>query len=253
MARRSIRFEEAHLVPALNLISANKAFVTDAAGSILVLQRPRDFALRDWVIYLLHNAAEVEHTLMVQYLFAMYSLNPQARNPNNTPSASTTQWAQTISQIAIEEMGHLLTVQNILRFVGGPLCFEREDFPIPTNIYPFTFELEPLSKNSLAKYVFAEMPAHELPEEVITHAERSEIEARARTAAGVKEGAFLNHVGILYATLIDAFADPLFNDPQTAGFPHNAEKFQHIADDFESEGNDSISAPRPQTWSVNAS
>ena len=71
MARRSIRFDESHLVSATNLSTANLAFFADeTTGGAVVLQRPRDFSVRDWAIYLLHNAAEVEHALMVQYLFA---------------------------------------------------------------------------------------------------------------------------------------------------------------------------------------
>ena len=55
-------------------------------------------------------------------------------------------------------MGHLVTVQNLLRSLGAPLSLARDEFPVNTGFYPFAFRLEPLSKNSAAKYAFAEMP-----------------------------------------------------------------------------------------------
>ena len=45
--------------------------VLDAAGQVVV---PPEFSGRDYAIFLLRIAAEVEHSLMAQYLFAAYSL-----------------------------------------------------------------------------------------------------------------------------------------------------------------------------------
>jgi rubrerythrin len=93
---------------------------------------------------------------MIQYLYAAYSLGgPQV--PQDKVQL-VNGWRRTFIDIAREEMGHLASVQNLLRFVGGPLNLEREDFPFRTGFYPFRFKLERLTKNSLAKYVYAEMP-----------------------------------------------------------------------------------------------
>jgi hypothetical protein len=93
---------------------------------------------------------------MVQYLYAAYLLGgPQV--PQDKQQL-VNGWRRTLLDIAREEMGHLASVQNLLRFVGGPLNLEREDFPFRTGFYPFRFKLERLTKNSLAKYVYAEMP-----------------------------------------------------------------------------------------------
>ena len=72
---------------------------------------------------------------------------------------SARHWREVILGIAKEEMGHLITVQNILRLIGGPLHLEREDYPFRSDFYPFYFKLEPATKDSLAKYVVAEAPA----------------------------------------------------------------------------------------------
>jgi hypothetical protein len=244
MKRRRIRFDQ--LVPARNLrrVSPDSPYAyrtveapavdtrevaapaqapsTVVMPTMMVRSRPRDIGLRDWAIYLLHNAALIEHALMIQYLYATYSLDanaggPAADNPANPVSASS--WTKPIRDIAVEEMGHLLTVQNILRFVGGAITFTREDFPIPTAVYPFPFQLERLTKDVLAKYVYAEMPDGEVPAGIMSPALRADVEARAQKAAAGAGGSFVNHVGTLYATLLDVFSDPAFQSPSTSGFP----------------------------------
>src|SRR3954470_5829816 len=52
---------------------------------------------------LLRVAAQIEHALMAQYLYAGYSFEPAQR---------------AIVDVAIEEMSHLMTVQNLLRCIG---------------------------------------------------------------------------------------------------------------------------------------
>src|ERR1051325_4360454 len=125
-------------------------FAVDLVTSVAMTEWPASdprLAPRDEVIFLLHTAAEVEHALLVQYLYAGWSA------PDTHP-----EWRTRILQIARQEMGHLITVQNILRALGGSLNFEREDYPFRSDFYPFRFRLEPLSISSLAKYVIAEMP-----------------------------------------------------------------------------------------------
>ena len=61
---------------------------------------------RDEAVFLLTAAAEVEHALMVQYLFAAYSIRT-----DSLPGTAEIQ--EQLIQIAREEMGHLATVQNL--------------------------------------------------------------------------------------------------------------------------------------------
>ncbi|MFO1002900.1 MAG: ferritin-like domain-containing protein [Planctomycetaceae bacterium] len=111
---------------------------------------------RDEAIFLLQAAAEVEHALMVQYLFAAYSLRRQDQSAAHLTLIDG--WQETLLQIAREEMAHLATVQNLLIVLGGPLNFEREHSPFTSELYPFRFKLQRLSTRSLAKYVTAERP-----------------------------------------------------------------------------------------------
>jgi hypothetical protein len=155
-------------------------------------------APRDEAVFLLHTGAEIEHALLVQYLYAAYSL----KSPKEVPqeyAGMVRAWKKTLLGIAREEMGHLITVQNLLRLIGGPLNLEREDYPFRSQLYPFPFRLERLSRGSLAKYVVAEMPYFAEPPE-----ELRGIVARAATASTMA----VNQVGEIYARVMQLLAAP---------------------------------------------
>src|SRR5688572_22924271 len=155
-------------------------------------------APRDEMVFLLHTGAEIEHALLVQYLYAAYSV----KSPKEVPSEhakKVREWKRTLLDIAREEMGHLISVQNLLRLIGGPINLEREDYPFRSQLYPFPFRLEPLSRASLAKYVVAEMPnILDPPDEV------KEIVALA-TGGGTTQ---VNQVGEIYARVIQLLSAP---------------------------------------------
>jgi hypothetical protein len=170
-------------------------------------------AAREQAIAFLHLGSEVEHALMVQYLYAAYSLEENQKRTEYR--ALVLKWRSVVAEIAREEMGHLATVQNILTLIGGPLCFEREDYPIiDSNLWPFAVELEPLTKDSLAKYVLAEMPSDEVLSKLKLSEEIDQIKRRVERA----EGASVNRVGELYGKIIALFTEgPLIQGPAVPG------------------------------------
>jgi hypothetical protein len=168
-----------------------------AAAAPLVIDPP--LAPRDEVIFLLHVAAEVEHALLVQYLYAAFSVRLAGKFGTGAPANAavlTKSWFDGILQTAEEEMGHLLTVQNILSYVGGPLTLEREDFPFRADVYPFHFRLQPLQRRSLGKYVAAERPD---PVEGLTAEERQDLD---QLLQDVSHDETINRVGRVYDRLI---------------------------------------------------
>jgi rubrerythrin len=177
----------------------------------------------DSAIFFLHIASEVEHALMVQYLYAAFSLG--GRQVPEEKRELVNEWRVTILGVAREEMGHLITVQNILHSIGGPLTFQREDFPFDSQLYPFHFALEPLTKQSLAKYVVAEMPSEDF---LRKHRKDllKEIQPIKRLAAKGNKSENINRVGMIYdkvQQLLDA-VDPGDFLPDSLGFqsPHSA-------------------------------
>jgi hypothetical protein len=152
---------------------------------------------------LLRAAAEIEHGLLVQYLYAAYSCTKvNTRGP--------------IVQIAKEEMGHLICVQNLILAVGGHPYFGRDEFPTaPTSggtVFPFPLMLEPLSLGSLAKYVVAESPDLET-----IHDKALQKRLEPIIAAGKdKAQQAINHVGALYIALYWLFKE---DDSAPADWP----------------------------------
>jgi hypothetical protein len=158
---------------------------------------PAEFDWRDYTVFLLHVAAEIEHALMVQYLFAAYSLGADEDAPEPLQQEARA-WQETILGIAKEEMGHLVTVQNLLTALGAPLNFDREDYPWGSPFYPFELDLQPLSRESLAAYVCAEAP------DDWSGAKADEI--RALAAQGTDQP--VNRVGALYERLTAILSNP---------------------------------------------
>jgi hypothetical protein len=118
-------------------------------------ERPPGLSWRDYLIMLLHIASGVEHALMVQYLYAAYSLG--GRNPTPKQAEMIARWQRSILNIAREEMGHLLTVQNILALLGAPPNFNRGETPFDAAVSPIPFVLAPLTREVAASFTYAEM------------------------------------------------------------------------------------------------
>ncbi len=161
-------------------------------------QLPPEFSWHDYAVLLLHIAAEVEHALMAEYLYAAYSLGGAQVPAKHRDRVR--RWQEVVLGIAKEEMGHLITVQNVLRFVGGPLNLDREDYPWGAQFYPFEFTLEPLTKDSLARYIYAEMPSGWDTEEAREIAERAQ-----QGSTGQQQ---LHRVGELYDRMQKILATP---------------------------------------------
>jgi hypothetical protein len=178
--------------------------VTNNTESIAVqleksLEKTRDMSWHDYLIAMLHLGSALEHSLMVQYLFAAYSLGGPQVPVKHRPMVQ--EWQETILAVAREEMGHLLTVQNVLTLLGAGLSLDRGNFPWPIE----WFDFEPLSLGSLACYVYAEMPYDE------DFPERAQIERLARahlTRNGKKMAAQLHPVGEVYTDIMKLLGDP---------------------------------------------
>jgi hypothetical protein len=246
---------EARAVPALAAAAARETTVTPPASSMMaaieagIPVHDPPLSARDEAIFLLHTAAEIEHALLVQYLYAAYSLKLPAQIPSNEEEhrRAVATWRGTLIGIAQEEMGHLMTVQNLLLLLGGPVNFEREDFPFRSALYPFHFTLEPLSKESLAKYVLAERPQGGLEEGL-------ECELRGRASLDT-QGIPVNRVGALYARLYCLFTAAADESEGDLWFPCAALSTSgtpslHLADDDFVEGSAIAQYQGDRSWSL---
>jgi len=134
--------------PARRPSSAERAFLQVGVPAIADALTPREDA-----IGLLQLAAEVEHALLVQYLYAAASIDLSA-------GAESRNARRRIVTIAIQEMGHLIAAQNLLLSIGGREAhhFERDDLRTASDRNPLPLVLEGVSHAALAKFITIEKP-----------------------------------------------------------------------------------------------
>src|SRR6476661_1506307 len=116
---------------------------------------------REALIYMLCQAAELEHGIMCQYLFAAFSLK-QREDEGLTPEELdvVTRWRRTIAHVATEEMLHLALVQNVLSAIGAAPHLPRPNLPAPARHYPagVNLTLVPFGEPALQHFMFLERP-----------------------------------------------------------------------------------------------
>jgi CDGSH-type Zn-finger protein/uncharacterized Fe-S cluster protein YjdI len=116
---------------------------------------------REDVLYLLAEAAAIEHNLMCCYLYAAFSLKRSAEDGlTEEESVALARWRATINSVAIEEMSHLSLVANLTCALGGRPNFDRPNFPVPLGYHPagVALRLAPFNLDTLDHFIFLERP-----------------------------------------------------------------------------------------------
>jgi hypothetical protein len=179
------------------------------------------------LIRLLREAAEIEHDLMLQYLYGAFSLKPAYQELVGAPTPNT----NTFFGVIVQEMQHLGGVNRLLVDLNAAPVLTRQDFPYESDIYPFAFELVPLSQNSLAKFTYCEAAADALKE----------------PAPGAKPGSprlmdqlkgtlgsiAPNHVGHLYDAVIETLREVKNKNLAKIEFDAWFESLDHIKEEGE--------------------
>ena len=116
---------------------------------------------REALIYMLCEAAELEHGIMCQYLFAAFSLKQAAEEGlTETELAATARWRKQVSHVATQEMLHLALVHNLLSAIGAAPHLARPNLPAPAHHYPagVNLTLVPFGEPALRHFMFLERP-----------------------------------------------------------------------------------------------
>src|SRR6516165_5639860 len=164
---------------------------------------------REALIYMLCEAAELEHGIMCQYLFAAFSLK-QSTSEGLTEDelAAVTRWRKQISHVATQEMLHLALVHNLLSAIGAAPHLARPNFPAPASHYPAGVQLTllPFGQEALQHFMFLERPEGM----ALDDAEGLATVARARPVVNerdiVPQGQDFATVGHLYRSIEQGFA-----------------------------------------------
>ena len=116
---------------------------------------------REQVIHLLTEAAELEHNILCSYLYAAFSLKRgMEEGLSERQAVAVAQWRHVILKVAVEEMGHLAIVNNLLVAIGGAPHFNRPNLPVAEGYLPscFTVRLTPFEQATLDHFIFLERP-----------------------------------------------------------------------------------------------
>ena len=116
---------------------------------------------REALIYMLFEAAELEHGIMCQYLFAAFSLKHRADEGLTADELEAVlRWRTVVAHVATEEMLHLVLVQNLLSAIGSAPHLARPNLPAPARHYPagVNVTLVPFGEPALRHFMFLERP-----------------------------------------------------------------------------------------------
>lgn len=125
------------------------------------MESPVRIENRAQLIYLLTEAAELEHGIMCCYLFAAFSIKKDtSEGITEEQLRIARRWRGGILQIAIQEMVHMALACNLLSAVGGSPHLRRPNLPSSPRAYPpsFRLALAPFTRETLASFAFIESP-----------------------------------------------------------------------------------------------
>jgi hypothetical protein len=133
----------------------------DLRSEQLVQERAIVIEHRSALIYMVCAAAELEHALMCEYLYAAFSLK-RSIEEGLTPEQlnAVERWRSTVLMVAQQEMLHLAINCNLLTALGVSPHLSRPNLPQPARHYPSGVRLEllPFGEQALRHFLFLERP-----------------------------------------------------------------------------------------------
>jgi Ferritin-like len=118
-------------------------------------------AHREHLWWLLAEAAQLEHMIMCQYLYADFSLKEGTdEGLTGEQVEMVDRWRKTLRGIAVEEMLHLALVANLMSAIGAAPALGRPNFPQRSGYFPSGLQLDllPFGEQALRHFLFLERP-----------------------------------------------------------------------------------------------
>ncbi len=118
-------------------------------------------AHREHLWWLLAEAAQLEHMIMCQYLFAEFSLKDATGDGLTAEQGEAVErWRKVLHGIAVEEMLHLALVANLMAAIGAAPMLGRPNFPQRSGYFPAGIQLDllPFGEAALRHFLYLERP-----------------------------------------------------------------------------------------------
>jgi hypothetical protein len=116
---------------------------------------------REHLWYLLAEAAQLEHMIMCQYLYATFSLKlGVGEGLTGAQAAAVSRWRTVLDDITVEEMLHLALVANVTAAIGAAPTVSRPNFPQRSGYFPPSVQLDllPFGEAALTHFLYLERP-----------------------------------------------------------------------------------------------
>jgi len=116
---------------------------------------------REELIFMLSEAAALEHMIMCEYLFAAFSLKRDvSEGVTAAQLGAIKRWERVVSLVATQEMLHLALVGNLLTAIGSHPYFSHPNFPQRSKYYPPGVQLAllPFGEHALQHFLYLERP-----------------------------------------------------------------------------------------------
>ncbi|HWN71711.1 MAG TPA: ferritin-like domain-containing protein, partial [Haliangium sp.] len=180
------------------------------------------------LVFLLNQAAGLEHSLMAAYLSAAFSIKDRyARVRGDITNDSYLQHSTggpgglsvlahdaSLLEVCIEEMQHLGTVNRFLGALGGSPTFVPQEYPLAADIYPFPIVPMPLDRYVAATFLWMEAASCALSLEPACEGQHEPAPFIAELLEELTVGAMthhhinvsresVSHVGTLYAKILE--------------------------------------------------
>ncbi len=127
----------------------------------MATEPPLIIANRKELTYLLCQAAELEHGLLCEYLYAAFSLKSHVGpGVDDVQLEAMERWRSVLLSVATQEMLHWAVVNNLLTAVGSAPYVSRPNMPHAGRGYPPGVQLAllPFGERALRHFVYLERP-----------------------------------------------------------------------------------------------
>jgi hypothetical protein len=157
-----------------------------------------DVTHRRRLVALLTEAAELEHALMCQYLYAAFSMKRHVSEGVSWQQLELMRrWEASIMLIARQEMEHLGLVSNLLTSIGEAPWLTRPNLPLSPRHYDLEVEskLERLTEETLLRFALFEIP------DKLTAAEQAALGANVDARRYQTIGRLYDEIAALFSQL----------------------------------------------------
>ncbi|MGD0636869.1 MAG: ferritin-like protein [Nitrososphaerales archaeon] len=155
---------------------------------------------REELIFLLSEAATLEHMVMCGYLFAAFSLkHGKDQGLDTQGQRAVGRWDRTVTEVAVQEMLHLSLVNNLLTSIGAAPHFLRPNFPVHSKYFSSAVQmvLLPFGEPALRHFMYLERPEGSSlkdAESLSRHLQRSKVRDHMELVPAGQEFSTIGHL-----------------------------------------------------------